>query len=306
MYDLIIIGSGPAGMTAAIYAAVYKLRTLLVGEKPGGYAADAYKILNYPGTPDTSGMELMDRFRNHVKKMQIPIELDEVVNIYKNIDNFEVSTKNNKFSSRTIIVATGSERRKLNIPGEGQLSGKGVAYCATCDAFMFKNKITAVIGGADSALTAALQLAEIAQKVYLIYRRDKMTGLPDWIEKVKNNKKITLVPKTNILKIEGKDKVESIELDHEFAGQKSLEVDGIFIEIGSVPLTTLFKNCKINLDTRGFIDVDKAQKTNVNGLFAAGDVTNGSNQFEQIITASAEGSIAANSVFKYIQSLKNN
>jgi len=305
MHDLVIIGSGPAGMTAGIYSAIYKLDTLVIGEKPGGYASDAYKILNYPGLPDIGGTDLMQKFRAHLDNFKIKQINDLVTSILLKNNDFEITTKKNKYFSKTIILASGSERKKLHIPGEIEFTGKGVAYCATCDAFFFKDKITAVIGGSDTAITSALQLTDYAKKVYIIFRKDKLSAMPEWIEKASNNKKITFISNTNVKSINGGNSVESIELDKEYDSSKTLKIDGVFIEIGSAPLVTLVKNIGIKVNDKGFVIVEKNQGTNIKGFFAAGDVTTGSNGFEQIITASAEGAIAANSAFKYIQSIKN-
>jgi thioredoxin reductase (NADPH) len=302
MYDVIIIGSGPAGICAGIYSAIYKLNALVIGEKPGGYATDAFQIKNYPGIPDVKGLDLMAKFETHINKLGVKPKTESVERITKDKKSFEVTTDKNKYQSKSIIIATGTERRKLNIPGEKELMGKGVAFCATCDAFFFKDKITAVIGGSDSALTSALQLAEYAKKVYIIFRKDTPTAIPTWIEKVKSNPKIVLVPKANLTKIIGKEKVEQIVLDNKFNNSDTLQVDGVFIEIGTTPLVELLSHLKVELDDKNFIKVNHAQATNIDGVFAAGDATTGSNKFQQIITAASEGAIAANSTFKYIKS----
>ena len=305
MYDLIIIGTGPAGYTAGIYSAVYKLNTLVLGYKPGGYAADAFKILNYPGYPEISGIELMNKFKLHMEKLNVPLKNEHVISINHNKNSFIVITENNKYETKSIILASGSERRSLHIPGEKEFIGKGVAFCATCDAIFFKNKTTAVIGGSDSALTAAIQLSEICKHVYLIFRKDNPTGLPKWIEQINKTKNVSIIPKTNVTKIIGHEHVEKIGLDKPFNESSELKVDGVFIEIGAAPLTSLLKNLNVKIDRKGFIEVNNAEETSIKGIFASGDVTNGSNNFEQIVTAASEGAIAANSVFKYIQSIKN-
>lgn len=301
MYDLIIIGLGPAGLTAGIYAARYKINTLLVGEKPGGQATDAYIIENYPGIPDIPGVELLARFKKHLEKFKLPIKQEIVKGIKKINSAFEVVTEKNKYQTKTVIFASGTERRKLQIPGEKELLGKGVGFCATCDAFFFREKTTAVVGGADSAVTAALQLAEVGKKVYLVFRTDKLTAIPAWVERVKENPKIELIPKSNVLKIKGENKVESIELDKPHQDKKELKVDGVFIEIGAEPISNLIKPLGVKTDQKGYIKVNEAQETNIAGLFAAGDATTGSNKLQQIVTAAAEGAIAASSVFKYLK-----
>lgn len=301
IYDVIIIGTGPAGMSAGIYSGVYKLKSMILGKKIGGYAADAYKIMNYPGFSSIGGIELMNKFKKHLDEFNIPVKTEVITKIDKIKNGFQINTDKTQYSAKTVIIATGSDRRKLHIPGEKELIGRGVSYCATCDAIFFRNKTVIVVGGSDSALSSASYLANIAEKVFLIFRKDNPTALPMWIQKVKENPKIIIVAKTNITKIIGSNLVTSIQLDRPYQKENELKVDGVFIEIGTIPLNNLIKNLKVKIDEKGFIVVDKTQSTNVKGIYAAGDVTVGSNGFEQIITACAEGAISANSVFKYLQ-----
>jgi len=303
MYDLIIIGLGPAGISAGIYAARYKLNTLIIGSKPGGYATDASEIDNYPGLPGLSGIELMKKFSDHLNKFKLPSKTDLVKNIIKTKNGFDVITEKEKFSTKAVVIACGTARRRLEIPGESEFMGKGVAFCATCDAFFFRDKNVAIIGGADAALTAALELSHFASKVYLIYRKDTPSAVPELIDRVEKNSKIVLIPNTNLTKIIGNKKVEKIILDKAYQGKNELPLEGVFIEIGSIPLTDLIRGIDVKMDQQGFIIVDSTQQTNIEGIFAAGDSTTGSNKFQQIITACAEGAVASNSVFKYI---KNN
>lgn len=304
MYDLIIVGSGPAGLAAGIYAARFKINTLIIGFKPGGSAADASKIDNYPGLPGLAGSEIMDKFRKHLDIFKIPIKMETAQKITKSKIGFQVITDKNSYKAKSIIIAAGTERKRLSIPGEQEFMGKGVAFCATCDAFFFKNKAVVVVGGGDAAATSAIQLTEFAKIVYLILRGEKLSAAPINIDRVNKNKKIVLIPNNNINKINGTNFVESIVLDKVFDDSNELKTDGVFIEIGTTPLTDLIKELKVEKDDRGYIKVDKTQETNIKGVFAAGDCTTGSNKFQQIITASAEGAIASSCVYRYLRENK--
>lgn len=295
MYELIIIGAGPAGLSAAIYAARYKLKTLIIGEITGGLILDAYKICNYPGFKEISGIELMKKFEEQVKELKVQIKEEEVTNINKQKDRFLITTKKNKYESKTIILAIGTRRRKLNIPGEGNFIGKGVSYCATCDAAFFKGKIVGVVGGSSAAAMTAELLERYAKKVYVIYRKDKMRAEPLVVERLEKNKKIEIVYNANVKKINGDNFIKSIELDT----GKELKLDGLFIEIGAVPALAITKGLNLKTDKEGYIIVGREQSTGVEGVYAAGDISN--NSLKQVVTATAEGAIAAFSVYKYLK-----
>lgn len=295
-YDVIIIGGGPGGLTAAIYAARYKLNTLVISKTMGGLAATAYKVCNCPSYSEIKGFELMQKFTKQVQNLKVPIIYDEVSRIEKDKEGFIVSIGTKEYKTKKIIFAAGTKRLRLNVPGEGKFLGRGVSYCATCDAGFFKNKIVAIAGGSNGALTAALLLSEYATKVYLIHRgREFDKAEPAWIDLVKNEKKIEIIFNNEIKDIKGDKNVEEIKLG---SGQK-IKLDGIFIEIGSVPETNLLNNLKVKLNEKGYIIANKEQKTNVKGLFAAGDITN--NPLKQIVTASSEGAIAAYSAYNEIK-----
>jgi thioredoxin reductase (NADPH) len=295
-YDLIIIGGGPAGLSAAVYAARYKLKTIVFSKTIGGIAATAHKICNYPSYKEIKGFELMQKFIEQVKGLNVPILYNEVIEVKKQKIGFIVSTKKSSYSCKKLLIAMGTVRKKLGVPGEAGLSGKGVSYCATCDGILYKDKTVAVIGGSDAALTSALLLAEHATKVYLIYRRNKFfRAEPSWISLVENDKKIECIFNEEIIKINGKEKVESVDLK----SGKKLKLDGIFIEAGSLPKIDFISNFKIEIDKEGYILVDKTQKTNEKGIYAAGDITN--NILKQIVTAGAEGAIAAYSIYQEIK-----
>ena len=297
-YDLIIIGAGPAGLTAGIYAARSGLKTAIISKDIGGTANSILKIENWPGYSGT-GTELMKKFYEQLKKYNIEIISEKVSDIKKEGEEFFIKTEKNKFISNSLILATGSERRNLKIPGEERLKGKGVSYCVTCDSFFFKNKTVAVIGGSDCAIGSALALAEIAKKVYVLYRGEVLKCENVNSERVKGNKKIETIYDATPKEILGKDKVEGLIISKK--GKTSeIKLDGIFIEIGASPLTEFTKNLKLKLDEENYIIVDGLMNSSVAGVFAAGDVTN--SKVKQVLTASAQGAVAAKSVLNWLKS----
>lgn len=301
IYDLIIIGAGPAGLAASIYASRYKINHLVIGREPGGQANEAHKVENWPGTPSISGFELLQKMREHAEKLGAKIVTDSVSAIAKEVDTFKVTTSLSQYQAKNIILALGMEYRKLGIPGEARFKGKGVSYCPTCDAAFFKDKVTAVIGGGNAAGSAALLLAEYVDKVYIIYRGEKLKVDPVYEERILGNKKVEVIYNTNVKEIKGDKAVEKIVLDKNYQNKNELEVQGVFIEIGSEPEMELTKQLGVETDEQGFIKVNPDQSTNVSGIYAAGDVTTGSNKMRQILTAAAEGAIAAGSVYIKLQ-----
>ena len=295
VYDLIIIGAGPAGLSAAIYAARYKINFLLIGELVGGLATEAHKVANYPGVKDVAGIELMNLFRQQAEALGARIEEAAVQKIEKKKESFVVKTADASHEAKAIILALGLQHRKLNIPGEEGFLGRGVSYCATCDGAFYKGKTVAVIGGSDAAVSSAVMLAKIAKRVYLIYRKEKLRAEPAWVEELGRFKNAEIIYNANVSKVEGKNFVEKIALDI----GKELDVGGLFIEAGVIPSTLLAKNLGVKIDENGFIEVDKELTTNVSGVFAAGDITNGSS-FKQIAVASGQGAIAAYSAYKFL------
>jgi thioredoxin reductase (NADPH) len=296
MYDVVIIGGGPAGLTAAVYCARYKLKTIVFSKNIGGLASTADKICNFPSYIEIKGYELMKKFTKQVENLNVSIVYDEVKEILKKKDLFEIVTESKKYFSKKIILSTGTQRKRLNVKGEGIFYGKGISYCATCDATFFKNKKVAVIGGNDAALTSALLLSEYATKVYIIYRKEKFVNAePTWTDLVLKEEKIEILYNEEVIEIIGTMYIKKIKLK----SNKELEVEGVFIEVGSVPETKLAKDLGINLDSNYYIIVDKYQKTNIKGIYAAGDST--SNSLKQIVTASSEGAIAAYNLFKEIK-----
>lgn len=303
IYDLIIIGTGPAGYTAGIYASRYNLKAVLIGAESGGHAAEAYEVENWPGEVKILGAKLAEKFANHCQKLNLNPINENVFEINKKLSFFEVKTEKSSYQSKSIILATGTERRKLNIPGEKEFLGKGVSYCATCDGFFFKNETVAIVGGGNAALMAAQSLAKICKKIYLIYMGDKLLADPQVIKNISSLKNIIMLSNNTITEIIGKLKVEEISLKNPFKNQKNLLVNGMFINIGLIPNNHLAKNLGCDIDKKGFIEIDQDMQTSIPGAFAAGDVTNGSGKFQQIIIAAGEGAQASHAAFKYI---KNN
>lgn len=294
-YDLIIIGSGPAGLTAGLYAARYKLSTLIVGEISGGLAAEAIEIGNFPSHEKISGLELMQKMEEQVKGLGIEIKSETVKNIKKIDSGFLVKTASGEYEAKNIILAMGKEKRKLGLKDEDKFLGRGVSYCATCDAAFYNGKKVAVIGGSDSALTAALLLSRFAGKVFVIYRKEKFfRAFPAWVDKVEKNEKIEVIFNAEVVELEGKEFLEGIELNN---GEK-LDVEGLFIETGAVPASVLAKDLMVDTDNEGYIKANKKQETNVGGVFACGDVTD--NELKQIITACSEGAVAAFGAYKRV------
>jgi len=290
-YDIIIIGAGPGGLTGALYAARYNLKVLVIGKIPGGTIGEASKVCNFPSYENISGMELVKKMIEQIRNLNVEIKQEEVIDVEKKGKEFNVVTNKNKYSCEKIILATGMQKRKLNLENEDKLIGHGISYCATCDARFFKDKIVGVVGGSDAALTGALLLSEFAKKVYIIYRKDKFfRGDYIWIDKVKKNKKIESLFNSQVAEFIGEKKLTGVILNN----GKKLELDGLFIEIGGVPNTKLAKQLKIKLEEE-YIKTDFMQRTNINGIFAAGDITN--NPLKQMITACAEGAIASNSAY---------
>lgn len=307
-YDVVVVGGGPAGLTAALYAARYELKTIVVTKLIGGLVTEATIVDDYIGLPEITGQELVNKFVAHVKKYNVPIVVDEVVDLKKQGELWCAETRlNKKYCGYAVILAVGSEKRKLRVPGEDRLTGKGVSYCATCDGPLFKGKTVAVVGGGNSALISALYLAELASKVYLIHRRSEFRAFPIYVERARSSPKIEFVLNSIVTEIIGKEKVEAVRIKNIAVDEeKTIPVDGVFIEIGLEPPTEFFKKIGIEVDENGFANVKPDMSTNLPGVYVAGDAAGGQckYRFEQIITAAAEGAKAADAAFKYVIKMK--
>jgi len=292
MYDVIIIGGGPAGFSSAIYTSRYGLKTLLISETLGGQIIESFDVENYPGIKKTTGMELMNTMQEQAKEFGVEIK-NEIVTKIENNKTFKI---NDKYESKTIILAQGMKRRKLNAKNEEEFTSKGVSYCATCDGAFFRDKIVGVVGGNDSAAESALLLTKYAKKVYIIYRKENLRAEKYLVDKINKEEKVEIIPNTNVSEVNGEKLVESVTFDN----GKEFKLNGLFIEIGFVADTTLPEQLKIELDKDKLIKVNPDQSTSTKGAFAAGDCTTGSNKFNQIVTAASEGIIAAESVYKFL------
>jgi thioredoxin reductase (NADPH) len=302
-FDLAIIGNGPAGLSAAVYAARYKVNQVLIGDLPGGLMTSSHKICNYPSETEISGFDLSMKMANHVKDLEVPEKFARVDSITIQEDRYLLSLSNGeKVKAKTILLATGTKHRHLGLANEQALTGRGVSYCATCDGMFYANKTVAVIGGSDSANTAALYLAQVATKVYQIYRGENLRGEVAWIDQIKANPKISVIYNTQVTEILGEQKVSGVKINKPFDGQEELSLDGIFIEVGADPDQTLISQLGLEVDKGGYIKTESNQKTSLAGVWAAGDITTNSDYFKQIITACSEGSVAAQDIFKYLQS----
>jgi len=305
MHDLIIIGAGPSGLGASIYASRYKLNHVVIGKDIGGQVVEAWEIENYAGIESISGKDLMEKFQKQTEDLGGMIVKAVINKVSKTHDGFEISADNGKkYESKSIIFALGMKPRKMNILGEDKFVGKGVSYCATCDAMFFRKKDVVVIGGGDSAATAAIHLSEFANSVQLLYKEGTKIFEPAWEEQMKKTGKIAIASFEKINELFGEEKVSGLAYEDKDGQKKELKVEGVFIEIGSAPGVTLAEELGVEIDEQGYIIVKQDQSTNIENVYASGDVTTGSNKFRQIITAVAEGAIAAGSVYKKLKLAK--
>ncbi len=297
-HDLIIVGGGPAGLSEAIYAARFRMDVLVLAKEVGGTVLTAPLLENWPGDKSIPGRDLMDRMADHVKSLGVEIKQAEVKEIKKKGKNFRLLSEAGEFAARSVLLATGTKHRKLEIPGEAEFSGRGVSYCAVCDAAFFKDKAVAVVGGSDSAAKEALLLSEHAEKVYIVYRRERIRAEPINVERVEKSGNIEVINNANVLEIKGDKLVKSVVLDRPYKGSKELGLDGVFVSIGYEPLSGLAEQLGAKLDGKGQIIADASSKTGIPGLYAAGDVTSG--DFKQAIVAAAQGAVAAYSAYQQI------
>jgi len=303
MEDLIIIGGGPAGLTAGLYAARSRLKTVLLEKlSPGGQVLLTDTVENYPGFPDgISGFELMDLMRRQAENFGLTIRNQEVIRLHLTPEKKEVVTEKGTLESRSLILTTGAMPRKLAIEGEERLTGKGVSYCATCDGPFYRDREVAVIGGGDTAVEEALYLTRFARKVHLVHRRNALRATKLLQERALAEQKIAFVWDTVPLRILGEAGVEEIELKHVKSGRLSrLRVDGLFVFVGYDPNNGLLKGL-LELDSYGFVVTDNDLKTSVPGVFAAGDIR--SKLLRQISTAVGEGATAAFAAERYLENV---
>lgn len=293
MYDLIIIGGGPAGLTAGIYARRYGINFLVIGQIKGGTVNEAHVVDNYPGFKSISGPDLAKEFHNHFNAKIKEEQVEKLTKKGLKSPVFEVITNKGKYQAKSLILGLGMKMRKLGIKNEDKFLNKGVSYCAP-DISTLKNKTVAIIGGGDSALTLALKVSDCAKKTYLIHRRDEFRGAPSLAKKAEKKENIEILYCAQVAEAKGKKSLEKII----FKSGEEVKLDKLFIEVGGVPNVHLCSGLGIEMESN-FIATDKGQATSVSGVFAAGDITN--NPLKQIVTACAEGAIAATGVYKYLR-----
>lgn len=301
MYDIIIIGSGPAGLSAAIYAQRACLDTIVIEKNgiSGGQVLNTWEVDNYPGFPGVTGFELSRQFREHANKLGARVVQDEVVQVELSRNVKKVVCEEETYEARCVILASGAHHRTLEVPGEEELRGAGVSYCATCDGAFFRGRTVAVVGGGDAALEDAIFLARMCEKVYIVHRRDKLRGAKRLQERLQALENIEFVWNSETVAIEGNAQVEALRLRQTKTGEeKRLDVDGVFIAVGIAPESELYAG-QLELDEQGYIRADESGQTSVPGVFAAGDVR--TKALRQILTAASDGANCVASAERYLQ-----
>ena len=302
MYDVIIVGAGPAGMTAGIYASEARKKVLMFEmERYGGQIVNADKVKNYPGFTEISGYDLATLLYNQVKNLDIEVKFEEVIKIEDNKDYKEITTNKGNYKAKSVIIAAGAKARRLGIENEENLIGKGISYCATCDGMFFKDKIVAINGGGNTAIDDALYLSNICKKVYLIYSKKdfKIDNVNLSILKKKDN--VEFIMNSTIVDIIGKEKLEKIVIkNNDNDKNEEMNVDGLFIAIGYIPVSNMCENL-IDIDEKGYILSTEECKTNIDGIFVAGDIRK--KEIRQLTTACSDGTVAALNACKYLNNL---
>ena len=302
LYDIVIIGAGPAGLTSAIYAKRANKNVLVLEAKNyGGQIINTLDIENYPANEHISGFDFATNLYNQAKNLGAEIVLEKVVDINDLGKEKEVITTKNTYKTKAVIIATGSENRKLGLPNEDEFVSKGISYCATCDGAFYKKKNVAVVGGGNTALEDALYLSDLASKVYLIHRRDEFRGEESTVNLLKEKDNVEFIYNSNVTKLNVNDKLESIEVTNNDGNKTTIEVDGLFVAVGRIPENQNFAKI-IDLDESGYAIANENCHTNVEGIFVAGD--NRVKEVRQLVTATSDGAVAAVEAIKYINSLK--
>lgn len=299
MYDLLIIGSGPGGLGAAIYAKRAGMDVAVIDRSPvsGGQVLTTYEVDNYLGLPGISGSDISDRFREHADKLGVPFLTADMQGIENGSDSKKILTDEGVFEARAVVLATGASHSALGVPGEAELAGMGVSYCATCDGAFFRKRTVAVVGGGDVAVEDAIFLAGICQKVYLIHRRDTLRAASSLQKRLLSLENVEVFWNSEVKEICGEDMVEAIQIyNRKTDTEHRVDVKGVFIAVGNVPNTQLFKGI-VEMDENGYIVADETCETSEKGIFAVGDIRK--KPMRQIITAVADGANAINSVQNY-------
>lgn len=304
LYDMIIIGSGVAGLAGAMYAGRMGMNVLVLGEMRGGTITTTDNVENYPGFITLTGMELADKLEQHARAYpSVEIKDEKVVKIGKATGGkFEVKSDTSTYQSKTIIYATGTQWKKLGAPGEKEFANRGVHYCALCDGAFYKGKKVAVIGGSDSAVKDALVLTKWADKVYIIYRGEKIRPEPINFARAMENPKIEIINNTNVVEIFGEKRVGGVKLDKPHKGSDRFALDAVFVAIGHTPLASLAKEAGAELNEKGYVKINRNSETNVPGFYAAGDVTD--TRFKQAIVGVGEAVEAVYSAYLYLEGKK--
>lgn len=293
--DMLIIGGGCAGLSAGMYAARLNLKTTLFAELPGGLITTTHVVENWPGIITTTGPDLGSQLWEHAKVSGVTMKSEVILSIEKQGDLFVTKSRRNEYSGKTVVFATGSKHKHLGVPGEEELANKGVSYCALCDGAFFKEKIVCIVGGGDSAAKEALFLAQHASKVYLIVRKDVLRAEPANLKLIGQEPKIEILFREEVAAILGSERVEKIRLK----SGRELEMQGVFVAIGQIPLTELAASVGVALNEKGEIKINRHSETNVPGVYACGDCTD--TEFKQAITGSAEGVTAAYYGFSFVK-----
>jgi len=298
MYDIIIVGAGPSGLTAAIYATRASKKVLVLESKSyGGQIINSLDIENYPTYSHISGFDFATNIYNQAVGLGAEIKFEKVTKISDLNSKKEVITSKDKYISKAVIIATGTENRKLGLDGEDTLIGKGISYCATCDGAFYKNKIVAVIGGGNTAVEDALYLSDIAKKVYLIHRRDELKAEDTTIEKLKEKENVEFIYNSNVTKLLYDNSLNGIEITDKNGNINKIELDGLFVAVGRKPVNDVFKEL-LSTDEYGYIISNEECTTNKKGIFASGDVRK--KDVRQLVTATSDGAVSAISAIKYI------
>ena len=301
-YDVAIAGQGAAGYAAALYAARYQMSSLVLGANFGGETATGGLIENYPGYPEIDGFDLMIKFREQVEKYGVPIVSENVVSVSNDGVCFQLGTDLDKsYRASSLILAVGRERRKLGLEHEDEWTGRGVSFCSTCDAPLHRGNVVGVVGGGDSAVKGAVLLGKYAKQVYVIYRRGEFTR-PEAVNlrQLEESANVEPIFNAEVVELKGEDGLSSIVLSRAHNGSKELALAGLFVEIGADPRVELANQLGLELNELNEIKVDKFGATNVEGVFAAGDVSDASGDLKQTITASAQGAVAATAAYEFV------
>ncbi len=298
IFDLAIIGGGPVGLAAAMYAGRLDMDVIIFGDEMGGTITLTDVVENYPGFKKISGTDLGERLKEHAEDYEVEFREDRVEKVEHHEDVYRVFSEEESHLSKSLLFATGTKHRKLDVPGSEKFEKRGVHYCALCDGPVYRDKIVGVVGGSDSASKEAILLEKFAKKVYVIYRGEKIRPEPINARRIEESRKIDVMTSTNVVEIMGDETVNKVLLDREYNGKKELELDALFIAIGGIPLSDMAKSLGVETNEKGEIKIDRTGKTNIPGVFAAGDVVD--TEFKQAITGVGEGVAAAYQAYRYV------